>query len=80
MQFLRRQVMTSMCNHPATPNLSCEHIRHAGMQACSVEPVAALISQLVKTDGGRLLLADPLERTRKHRRGCVCWVSCPAGR
>ena len=41
------------------------------MQAFSVEPVAALVSRLVKPDGGRLLLADPLERTRKHRCGCM---------
>lgn len=51
------------------------------MQAFSVEPVAALVSRLVKPDGGRLLLADPLERTRKHRCGCMysLWGPCTAG-
>ncbi|KAK9838372.1 hypothetical protein WJX81_007839 [Elliptochloris bilobata] len=36
-------------------------------EAFSVEPVAALVARLVHLDGGRLLLADPLERTRHHR-------------
>lgn len=33
-----------------------------------MEPVAALVAKLLKADGGRLLLADPLERTRHYRR------------
>ncbi len=40
---------------------------HARGQAFSVEPVAALVARLLRPDGGQLLLADPLERTRPHR-------------
>ncbi len=32
-----------------------------------MEPVAALVARLLRPDGGQLLLADPLERTRPHR-------------
>ena len=74
--------MTSMWNSFISTRVvlwKCQARGHA--QAFSVEPVAALISRLVKPDGGRLLLADPLERTRKHRWGCMysIWGSCTAG-
>ena len=77
----RRELVKSMWNHLATLWSFCGSVRHEGMQAFSVEPVAALVSRLVKPDGGRLLLADPLERTRMHRRGDALLTrgSCTAG-
>ena len=37
-------------------------------ERCSIAPVAELVPQLLTASGGRLILADPEDRTKQHRR------------